>query len=430
MKSEMLTYCFQGLNDFVRDAKLESDSVKTYSNVLRRSTRSSQSKEVERVVHLTKYDVQGQKLTEFSDEDDIALKSAESDKEAERKKLVEFGGTIGACLFIFLMPLFLYAVHISCNESNCSFTRLPDFKQYKSISTYFDLRSSLVYFAFLLILSLLTTLPFGGKRVSGLPSKYEKLEYTTNGPFCFIVLLLATVALEMYGIKVVKFINWHYFHFILPAFVYGLLLSIYCYYRSFYVPLSALTTNSSLYQKKLYNFFMGREINPRLLGVVDLKILSFKTAVIGALILSTACFFQSLKFHVDKEPVTTLYGINVTAPTLDPTMTTLYTLISVYYLDALILENEFLSSFEVQYEGYGYMLAVGYALYPFVMSSLLRYVYYYGIQLGTLKLLASTFVFLLGYVLYRGSNSQKNAFRRNPYHPSVARKSPNSWLYQ
>lgn len=132
---------------------------------------------------------------------------------------------------------------------------------------------------------------------------------------------------------------------------------------------------------------------------------------------------QSLKFPANKEPLTTLFGINITMPHLDPTITTVYTLTTIYYLDPLIFESQWLSTFEIQYEGFGYMLAVGYSLYPFFLTSIIRYIYYHGIQLNTIKLLISTLTFVFGYILYRGSNSQKHAFRKNPYHPSVARKS-------
>lgn len=261
----------------MRDAKLEP-----FSTVLRRSTRASHSADVERVVHLTKYEVQAQKLTEFSDDDDLALKKSEREKEEDRKKLVEFGGTIGASLLIILLPIVVFGIHVFCNQTQCSFTKLPDLKTFSNISTYFNMKASLVYFAFLLILSLLTVLPFGGRKINGLPNKYEKLLYTANAPFGFIVLLLIAATLQYFGIGVVKFVNTHYFQFLLPAFVFGVFLSIYCYYKSFYVPLSALTTNSSLYHKKLYNFFMGREINPRLFGVLDLKIFSYRATVFGA----------------------------------------------------------------------------------------------------------------------------------------------------
>ena len=31
---------------------------------------------------------------------------------------------------------------------------------------------------------------------------------------------------------------------------------------------------------------------------------------------------------------------------------------------------------------------------------------------------------VVGYTIFRGSNSQKNAFRQNPYNPALARKFP------
>lgn len=248
------------------------------------------------MVHLSKYDVQAQKLTEFSD-DEITLKKAEYEKENERKKIVEFGGTIGAALLMFLLPVVVYAIHILCNENSCSFMHFPDFKKYGNVFTYFDLKATLIYFAYMLILSLLTVLPFGGKKVSGLPNKHEKFEYVANTPFCLIVFLLAAIALEVYGIGVVKFINRHYFHFITPSFLLGVVIAVYCYYRSFYVPLSALTANSSLYQKKLYNFFMGREVNPRIFGVLDLKMFTTRASVFGGVSLFLLyCIHDTLLF--------------------------------------------------------------------------------------------------------------------------------------
>lgn len=68
------------------------------------------------------------------------------------------------------------------------------------------------------------------------------------------------------------------------------------------------------------------------------------------------------------------------------------------------------------------MSAVGYALYPFFLTSLVRYVYYNSIQLQLLPLIISGLTFVLGYYLYRRSNTLKNDFRNNPYQQSVARK--------
>ena len=32
------------------------------------------------------------------------------------------------------------------------------------------------------------------------------------------------------------------------------------------------------------------------------------------------------------------------------------------------------------------------------------------------------FILVVGFVIFRGSNSQKNSFRNNPYDPALARK--------
>lgn len=248
--------------------------------MLRRSSR--RSADVDRVVRVTQYDVQAQKLTEFSDDDEVALRKAEGEARDESNRLVEFGGTIGAAFFIAFLPIFVYGIHIFCNEKNCSFTQVPDWKQYTNVFTFFDLQATMTYYGCLLIVGMLSVLPIGGKKVSGLANRHEKLEYVANAPFSFFVLFLAAVLLEVFGIGAAKFINRNYFHFILPAFVFGVLLAFYSYFKSFYAPVTARTLNSSLYVKKLYNFFMGREINPRAMGVLDLKIFSLRAAIFGA----------------------------------------------------------------------------------------------------------------------------------------------------
>lgn len=94
----------------------------------------------------------------------------------------------------------------------------------------------------------------------------------------------------------------------------------------------------------------------------------------------------------------------------------------VYYVDALLHEPAFVSSFEIQYEGFGYMTGIGYLIYPFMMSSVTKYVIDHNINLPVWTLTGTNLLFILGYVLFRGSNNQKDAFRKNPYDPSLSRK--------
>lgn len=95
----------------------------------------------------------------------------------------------------------------------------------------------------------------------------------------------------------------------------------------------------------------------------------------------------------------------------------------IYLLDGIYFEKTWVTSFEIQYEGFGHMSAVGYFIYPFMSSALAKYVFDYNVKLENWKLTLSVLLFFVGYVFFRGSNSQKDFFRQNPNHPLAARKS-------
>lgn len=107
---------------------------------------------------------------------------------------------------------------------------------------------------------------------------------------------------------------------------------------------------------------------------------------------------------------------------VNPTLVVLVIIETIYLLDHVFLERTWITSFEIQYEGFGYMSAVGYFVYPFMASSLPKYVADYNVQLEYWKLALISLLFVVGYVFFRGSNSQKDAFRRNPYDPAFASK--------
>ena len=46
----------------------------------------------------------------------------------------------------------------------------------------------------------------------------------------------------------------------------------------------------------------------------------------------------------------------------------------IYFLDTLIFESTFITTFEITYEGTGYMLAVGYFIYPHLATLPARYI--------------------------------------------------------
>lgn len=109
---------------------------------------------------------------------------------------------------------------------------------------------------------------------------------------------------------------------------------------------------------------------------------------------------------------------------LEPALLVACILQIIYVLDMLAFESNLTTTFELQYEGLGYMKVMQYSVYPFLMTSITKYLYEHGSDADDNPwiLTAICLVFLAGYILYRGSNSQKNAFRLNPYDSAFQRK--------
>lgn len=252
--------------------------------LVQRYLRSSQTREEERVVHLKQFDSVKvtKRLGEFSDEDDLQEKKSSSEvKEIPKIRLTEFGGTFGALFMLFTIPLSVVGLHIMCNETLCSFSSTPSYKKLTALSNIFDVTSFLGVFSFILTLAILSALPFGGKKISALPSKHGKFVYVMNGLLSFTLISAIFFALEFYGIKAAEYIVEHIFHLLVSSIFMGLLISTYVYIRSFYVPVSALNGHA-VGRNGIYAFVMGRELNPRIFSTIDLKLLFFRAFVIGS----------------------------------------------------------------------------------------------------------------------------------------------------
>lgn len=252
--------------------------------LVHRFTRASQNREIERVVHLKHFDsvTVTKRLGEFSDEDDVLVKKSQTElKEfSDTKNLVEFGGSYGALISILVLPVFVLTLNVVCNEEHCSFSKLPDLKRFKSLSTYLNATASLSLVAYLTLVALLSALPFGGRKVAALPNKHGKFYYVMNGLLGCIVLLLTGCALELSSVPVADFVVEHILPLSVASIFCGIVVSIYAYLRSFYVPVSAL--NAYVVGKPgVYGFFMGREVNPRIFSSIDLKLLFFRSCIFG-----------------------------------------------------------------------------------------------------------------------------------------------------
>jgi delta14-sterol reductase/lamin-B receptor len=87
----------------------------------------------------------------------------------------------------------------------------------------------------------------------------------------------------------------------------------------------------------------------------------------------------------------------------------------LYVWDALYQEKAILTTMDITTDGFGFMLVFGDMTWvPFTYSLQARYLVDYDPGLNSLQLMAIVLVNFLGYRIFRGANSQKDLFRKDP----------------
>ncbi|KAJ3232976.1 erg24, C-14 sterol reductase [Chytriomyces hyalinus] len=169
----------------------------------------------------------------------------------------------------------------------------------------------------------------------------------------------------------------------------------------------------------LYDFFIGRELNPRV-GSFDFKYFcELRPGLIGWTVLNAAnAVRQGVSVSgVSVETVTwpqVLGGIGVS-------MWLVLAFQLYYVVDALWNEAAILTTMDITTDGFGFMLNFGdLAWVPFTYSLQSRYLAMHPVNLSPLAVTALIGLKLTGLYIFRGSNGQKNAFRTNPNSPSCA----------
>ncbi|KAL6444671.1 hypothetical protein ACFW04_002038 [Cataglyphis niger] len=185
----------------------------------------------------------------------------------------------------------------------------------------------------------------------------------------------------------------------------GTFLALGLYMKAGKAPIANLNIYAST-KSKIYNFWQGREINPRI-GSLDVKLLLIRASLIGTLIVNMSVIIKV---------VGDIKSLNIEQ--LNVAALLVFLLQLFYIVDGLIFEATIFTSFAIMYEGTGYMTCVSHLLYPFLTTLTIRFILY---QKMKFNYFAGIFVlsFVMGYALYRISNSQKNEFRKNPVSPTV-----------
>eukprot|EP01063_Lacrimia_lanifica_P006315 TRINITY_DN13819_c0_g1_i2.p1 TRINITY_DN13819_c0_g1~~TRINITY_DN13819_c0_g1_i2.p1 ORF type:complete len:422 (+),score=188.71 TRINITY_DN13819_c0_g1_i2:45-1310(+) len=318
----------------------------------------------------------------------------------------EFGGPFGAFMTMVSLPAVIVFLYVACGKdlvvrgvdvpAAFDASLVPSFDE---LWSWDAVAVCLLWFAFLVVLE--RVLP--GEVVPGskLPPHKdgpEFLEYKLNGHLTFWVSLPA-----VYFACDLTWIYDQYLQLAVAASVLSALLSLYLYAMSFR-PGAQLAAGGDT-GNPVYDFFIGRELNPRI-GSFDWKeFCELRPGLIGWVVINLGML---QKQQEQLGYVSDSMWLVVAAQAL-------------YVWDSLYMERAILTTMDITTDGFGFMLAFGdLAWVPFTYSLQARFLVDHDPQLSREAVAAVAAVSFLGYTVFRLSNSEKDRFRRNPNDPAVA----------
>ncbi|CCK72586.1 delta(14)-sterol reductase KNAG_0K02230 [Huiozyma naganishii CBS 8797] len=310
----------------------------------------------------------------------------------------EFSGVIGATFLSLFLPLFTVWIN----------TRItPGALLQLDLVYYFNWAQSahlwipyLVWFVTLALLDVV--LP--GKWMLGTKLRNGKqLSYKINGiaNSALLLLVLATRwQLTSGQMPELQFLYRHNTEIAVITILFSLYLATFCYIKSF-IPgtLLALGGNSG---NVVYDWFIGRELNPRLCGgLFDIKLFcELRPGMLLWFLVNLSCLHHNyLVVHG---------GAHVNDALL------LITLMQSFYVfDGVLNEEGLLTMMDIVTDGFGFMLAFGDLTFvPFTYSLQARYLSTCTRDTGASKLAGIVLLMAVGYYIFHSANKQKSDFRQ------------------
>ena len=310
----------------------------------------------------------------------------------------EFSGPFGTFFMSLGLPCVVVGLYAFCGRESCSLQIYPSLPQW---GDFFHPYALLVFVSWFLFQMFLSLAPIGKVAKGTKLRNGHQLNYRLNAFHAFVASHIS-FAVAYFCDLPLSFVYDHYLALAGAAAIFSLLLSFYLYIRSFRSgSLLSLGGNSGNF---VYDWFMGRELNPRN-GSFDWKVFcELRPGLIGWVLINYCMLVKQYETH----------GYVTTSMLLVCFFQTWY------ILDALWFEEAILTTMDIVHDGFGFMLVLGDLVWvPFTYSLQARFLVDHPTYLSPYAAVGIVALNLLGYIIFRGSNSQKDTFRRNPDHPSV-----------
>ncbi|XP_057549026.1 delta(14)-sterol reductase isoform X2 [Amaranthus tricolor] len=150
----------------------------------------------------------------------------------------------------------------------------------------------------------------------------------------------------------------------------------------------------------IHDWWFGIQLNPQFMGI-DLKFFFVRAGMLGWLIINLSVLGKSIQ---DGE--------------LHRSMVLYQLFCTFYILDYFFHEEYMTSTWDIIAERLGFMLVFGDLVWiPFTFSIQGWWLLRNKVELTTAAVVANCITFVMGYVIFRGSNKQKHVFKKNPKAP-------------
>ncbi|EWY92064.1 delta14-sterol reductase [Fusarium oxysporum NRRL 32931] len=344
----------------------------------------------------------------------------------------EFGGPIGATGIVFGLPILMQLLYLGCNDvSGCPAPALLEpktltWQKFKEQTPWpkegiwgfmsWEVTGWLLAYYFLSLV-LYRVLPAQEVYGTKLRESGKALRYRFNSFSSSVVQLVAcAVGTYIYGAEfpVWTFMTTNYLQLLTTSTVLTFIVSLYVYIGSFSVkkgnPELRELARGGHTGRIIYDFFIGRELNPRvtlpIFGEIDIKSwLEMRTALTGWILFNCAFIAQQYRN----------YGY------VSDSILVIATVQAYYVLEGQYSELGLLGMMDITQDGLGFMLTWGNMVWvPFLYSTQCRYLSVYPVHLGPVGVSAIATVFAIGLYIFRSSNNQKALFRKDPNHPAFA----------
>lgn len=321
-----------------------------------------------------------------------------------RTKHFEFGGPFGTLILSVGLPALIDVLFFSCNRNGCP-DGLAGLRHQLASTEWLNWPALFAFWAWLLALAILDVV-IPGNWVQGTQLRSGgSLHYKFNGTR---VLGLLAVALSFRWVQTagempeLQFIYANLLQLANASILTAFIVATFLYAASYRQPepLLALGGNSG---NVVYDWFIGRELNPRI-GNLDLKLfLEMRPGLILWIILNLTMVHHQY-----------LYFGEVTRSIV------LVTIFQAWYvIEGTFYESGLVSMIDTTHDGLGFMLVFGdIALVPFTYSLQTRFLADHPTYLNVVTCAAITAIYILGIAVFRMSNNEKNRFKQQD--PSTA----------